>query len=290
MPLRRDQRRMITASLILASGPALAQQAKSQPNQADTLDAYNQNANGTTSANQAWRCSLDGKYYAVTFLRGLQIRAIGSGKIVADVPLRTDKKGRSTLEGQWRAGAHTGLMVIQKVEQGYIGGHILVPASGAALSACNSRRAAIFFSIGQPRPICNVVSVTWILQPNVSMAQAANEEMAQDIVTAYSAPAQLSEPSGAASLSDRSLVGTWSNESATAVSYVRTRLVLHADGTYTKTFGARPPGMGGGVVGAPTWGDTHSGTWSVAGPLRVLLSGDGQHTAYTQDLSLLTKE
>ena len=48
----------------------------------------------------------------------------------------------------------------------------------------------------------------------------------------------------AAAPSDNSLVGTWSNETATAVNYTKTRLVLRADGTYTKTFGARPPRHG----------------------------------------------
>lgn len=84
-------------------------------------------------------------------------------------------------------------------------------------------------------------------------------------------------------------VGVWSGETATAVMYVKTRLVLRADGTYTKTFGARPPTMGGGEVGAPTWGDTHSGTWTPAGGMMIRLSGDEKHDPYMQDLSKLQK-
>jgi hypothetical protein len=177
------------------------------------------------------------------------------------------------------------------MDRGNVGGQMLVPTAGAPISACNSRKKAVFFSIGQPQPICNVVRVSWNLQPNVSAIQAANEEMQEAIQAANSAAAQ---PSGLSSIVassvSGSLVGTWSNESATAVSYAKTRLVLRADGTYTKTFGARPPTMGGGVVGAPTLGDTHSGTWSVVGPSRVLLSGDARHTPYTQDLTSLIKQ
>jgi hypothetical protein len=108
--------------------------------------------------------------------------------------------------------------------------------------------------------------------------------------TPYTGNAVIATMDGSAPSSDNSLVGTWSNETATAVSYTKTRLVLRADGTYTKTFGARPPGMGGGVVGAPTWGDTHSGTWTVVGSMKVRLSGDGKHDPYIQDLNLLTKQ
>jgi hypothetical protein len=256
----------ILALLLLATGPALARKVKTQRDAANTQDAINPDASGQTSAPQAWLCSLDGKYYSLTFSNGLRIRAIRSGQIVADIPMKTNKKGQNTLEGQWHAGAYSGLMVIQELDQGHVGGHMLVPASGAAFSACSSRKAAVIFSIGQPQPICNAVSVSWNLQPNVSPAQAANEEIAQDVLKTYSVSAQSPTPSGtAASSLDSSLIGTWSNESATAVSYVKTRLILRADGTYTKIFGARPPSMGGGVVGAPTWGDTHSGTWSVVG-------------------------
>jgi hypothetical protein len=145
--------------------------------------------------------------------------------------------------------------VVQQLEPDFIGGSMLVPVPGAPVAACNSRKASVIYSIGQPRPVCNVVTVTWNRTRNVSTEQAANQESAADLLAAYNAAqAQPQSSAGAVDPSvDSSLLGVWSNESATAVSYMKTRLVLRADGTYTKTFGARPPTMGGGVVGAPTW-------------------------------------
>jgi hypothetical protein len=288
MPGRGADRLTITLALLIAAARALAQDLYLPPPTAGI-------ANGTVqeSAVPAWRCSFDGKYYVLTYSNGLRIRPIRSGQMTANIPLKTDKKGRSTLEGQWRSGSGSGLLVIQQMEDGYIRGSMLVPAQGAGLPACNSRKEAVFFSIGRPRPVCNAVSIGWTRVPNLSAVQAANEESATELLTAsYATQSQSSEQGGSSGVtaSDGSLAGTWSNESATAVSYVETRLVLRPDGTYTKTFGARPPGMGGGVVGAATWGDTHSGTWSVVGPMQVRLSGDGQHTPYIQNLSQLTRE
>jgi hypothetical protein len=291
MQVRTAIRLTILTILFFATGSALAQYSTTQLNAADTQTAQNQNVREQASGDHVWRCSVDGKYYSVTYSNGLQIRAIGSGQITADIPLRTDKKGHSKLEGRWGAGTYGGLIAIHGMEQGYVGGYMLVPAAGAPPSVCNSRKAWVFFSLGQPQPVCNMVNIRWNLQPNVSATQVANEEMVHDTQAANTSAAQTFSVSEVANSSvDGSLVGTWSNESATAVSYVKTRLILRADGTYTKTFGARPPTMGGGVVGAPTWGDTHSGTWSVVGPLQVRLSGDAQHTPYTQDLRLLTKQ
>jgi hypothetical protein len=291
MSVRAAIQLMILAILFFAAGSAFAQNPNTQPNIADTKAVDNQNVSEQASDDHVWRCSMDGKYYTVTYSNGLQIRPIGSGQITANVPLRTDKKGHSKLEGQWGSGAYSGLIVIQGMEQDYVGGHMLVPTAGAPPSACNSRKASVIFSLGQPQPICNVVSISWNLQPNVSAAQVANEEMLHDIQAANSSAAQTSGVSDVTTSSvDGSLVGTWSNESVTAVSYAKTRLILRADGTYTKTLGARPPTMGGGVAGAPTLGDTHSGTWSTVGPMQVRLSGDSQHTPYTQDLRSLIKQ
>ena len=291
-PVRVAIQVMVLGVLFSATGAAFAKKLNAQPNaQLNAVDGQattEQDFNERASDGNVWRCSLDGKYYTVNDSNGLQISAIGSGQITANIPLRTDKKGRSKLEGQWDAGGNSGLIVIQGKDQGSVSGHMLVPIAGAPPAACNSRKAAVIFSIGQPQPVCNVVSIRWNLQAGVTAAQVADEEMGGDNRVVNARLVQ-TESGGPASAVDGSLVGTWSNETATAVSYVKTRLTLRADGTYTKTFGARPPTMGGGVIGAPTWGDTHSGTWSSAGTMQVRLSGDSQHTPYMQDLRLLTR-
>jgi len=282
--------RLMIGVLFISAIPATAQTGRMQPRFASAERTVSEDDRSEASASGAWRCSLDGKYYSLTSSNGLRITAIRTGQIAADILQKINKKGRVTLEGQWHAGSYSGLMVVQKMEPNYVAAQMLVPATGAPFSACTSRKSAILFSLGQPQPICNAVSVSWNFQPAISAAEVASQEIAQDFLTANATPSQASNSSGGAgSLMDSSLTGIWTNESATAVSYEKTRLVLRADGTYTKTFGARPPTMGGGVVGAPTWGDTHSGTWSVTGPMRVMLSGDSQHTPYAQDLRLLTK-
>jgi hypothetical protein len=286
MSLTRAHR--LTIALLIAASLAHAQDMYLPPPAAGS-------ANGTPqeSAPPAWRSSFDGKYYSLTFSSGLHVRPVRSGQMTADLPLKTNKKGKSTMEGQWRSGGRGGLLVIQKLEDGYIGGSMLVPAPGAPPAACNSRKASVFFSIGQPRPVCGVVSINFVRLPNISTSQAADEESSVERLTAsYALPSQPYDAgvSPGVPAADGSLVGVWSNETATAVSYMKTRLVLRDDGTYIKTFGARPPTFGGGVVGAPTWGDTHSGTWSVAGPMQVRLSGDAKHTPYIQNLTELTRQ
>lgn len=134
--------------------------------------------------------------------------------------------------------------------------------------------------------------VTKLCTPEEMEAMLAILNGYQQELASMSGVGQQSNPvaaQGSSSTGSSGLVGVWSNETATAVNYVKTRLVLRPDGTYTKTFGARPPTMGGGVVGAPTWGDTHSGTWTQTGPMRVTLSGDDRHSAYEQDLTRLQR-
>lgn len=281
----------IALLLTFGVGLASAQKPGTEVNTGNGREASNRDAGEQAFTDKIWRCSLDQRFYTVTYSNGLHIRAISSGQLTADIPLTTDKKGNSKLEGHWAGGASGGLIVIQGFESGVISGHMLVPTTGTAALACNSRKASIIYSLGQPQPVCTVESVSWNLLSNVSASQAIQEETQQLNRASDSSAAQPSGVSNiAASSVDSSLIGTWSNETSTAVSYTKTHLELRADGTYTKSFGARPPTMGGGVVGAATFGDTHSGTWSVAGPLLVRLSGDSRHSPYMQDLSLLSRQ
>lgn len=278
--------------LLLTGGIALvsAQTPDTDGDAGGDWNATNNRPSEPASTGKVWRCSFDQKYYTITYSNGMQVRPINSGQLSADVPLTIDKKGRQKLEGHWSSGTSGGLVVIQGMDSGQISGHMLVPINGVAAFACNSRKASIIFSLGQPQPVCTVESVSWTLLPDMSTSQAVQEEMQASSQGAETAVVQsYAGDNSAATDVDNSLVGTWSNETATAVSYTSTRLELRADGTYTKSFGARPPGMGGGVVGAPTFGDTHTGTWTVAGPMRVQLSGDGRHSPYLQNLSLLSR-
>lgn len=88
-----------------------------------------QTGNGQSSSNQSsddqvWRCSLDGKFYTVTYWNGVHIRAINSGQMMAEIPpltdkrgrVKTDKNGNNKLEGRWGPTTYGGLIVIQDVE------------------------------------------------------------------------------------------------------------------------------------------------------------------------------
>jgi hypothetical protein len=228
------------------------------------------------SDDQVWRCSLDGKFYTVTNWNGVHIRAINSGLMMAEVPLQTDKKGRiktdhkgnNKLEGRWGSTTNGGLIVIQDVQPDKIRGFLLAPTPGIPASSCNSRTAAAIFSFGQPAPICNVLTVSWDLQPGVSAAQAAAAEM-QEVVQQVNFPA--AQPS-TLNNSNQQLVGTWFKEVFDKHAYYTATLVLRGDGTYTK---------------ALAFG-THSGTWTSSGTI-VHLSGNGSWPPADENLSLFRK-
>jgi hypothetical protein len=281
----------IALMLLLNAGLATAQAPGTEFNSGSNQEVVRADTPDQSAGEQVWRFSFDQKFYTINYSAGLHVRPVSAGQLSAEVPLTTDKKGRNKLEGHWVTPASGGLIVVQGLEQNVIRGTMLVPANGNAAFACNSRKAAIFISIGQPQPVCTVESFTWTLVPNMSVEQAIQQEAQELNASASSLAAQSSSSPGVGATSvDSSYVGTWSNESSSAVSYAKTHLELRADGTYTKTLVARPASMGGGVIGAASLGDTHSGTWSVAGPSRVLLSGDALHKPYTQDLSSFTRQ
>ena len=236
-----------------------------------------QDLSNLSSGNQVWRCSFDGKFYEITNWNGVHIRAINSGQVVAEVNaltdkkgrIKTDKKGNSKLEGRWGSTTYGGLIVIQNVEPSTIRGFLLEPAPGIQASMCNSRKAAIMLSIGQPAAICNVLNVSWDLQPGVSAEQASAAEAIQD-----SGPRNISfaQRSSSNNNADQRLVGTWFKEVFDGNARYTTTLVLRGDGTYSKS-----------LIGV-----AHSGTWTSSGT-SVHLSGDGHYPPADEKLSLFRK-
>jgi hypothetical protein len=229
------------------------------------------------SDGQVWRCSLDGKFYTVTNWNGVHIRAINSGLIAAEVSpltdkkgrIKTDKKGNNKLEGRWGSTTYGGLIVIQGVEPDKVRGFLFAPTPGIPASSCNSRTAAAILSIGQPGPICNVLTVSWDLQPGVSADQATAAETISDVPQGNIPFAQ---PSRSNNNSDEQLVGTWFKEVFDGYARYTTTLTLRSDGTYTKSL----------------IGTNHSGTWTSSGKF-VHLSGDGNYPPTNEDLSLFRK-
>lgn len=229
------------------------------------------------SDDQVWRCSLDGKYYTVKNLNGVHIAAINSGLITADVTplkdkkgrIKTDKKGNSKLEGQWGAPTYGGLIVVQDVKPDKIRGFLLEPTPGIPASSCNSRTAAVILSIGQRSPICTRFDVRWDLQTGISAAQAAGAETIQVVQQGNISVAQAS---GFNNNLDQHLVGTWFKEVFDGNARYTTTLVLHSDGTYTKSL----------------IGTNHSGTWTSSGQF-VHLSGNGNYPPTDENLFLFRK-
>jgi hypothetical protein len=229
------------------------------------------------SDGQVWRCSLDGKFYTVTNSNGVHISAINSGLMTAEVApltdkkgsIKTDKKGNNKLEGRWGSTTYGGLIVIQGVASDRIRGFLLAPTPGIPASSCNSRTAAAILSIGQPGPICNVLTVSWDLQPGVSADQAAAAETIPDV---QQGNIPIAQPSSFNNNSDQQLVGTWFKEVFDGHARYTTTLALRSDGTYTKSL----------------IGTNHSGTWTSSGKF-VHLSGDGNYPPANEDLSLFRK-
>jgi hypothetical protein len=259
----------IALLLIVGVGLASAQNPDIEVDAGTGQQASNNNAG--EQASKVWRCSLDQKFYTVTNSNGLHVRAIGSGQLTADIPLTTDKKGHSKMEGHWTAGASGGLIVIQELGSGAIGGHMLVPANGTAAFACNSRKASIIYSLGQPQPICTVESVRWIFLSNVSSAQAIQEETQELSQASYSSASSAAQPSSLSN-SDQQLVGTWFKEVFDGYARYTTTLDLRGNGTYTKAL----------------IGSNHSGTWTSSGKI-VHLSGNGNYPPTDENLSLFRK-
>ena len=139
------------------------------------------------SDDQVWRCSLDGKFYTITESNGVHIRAVNSGQMMAEVPLqldkkgtvKTDRKGNDKLEGQWGSNSYGGLLVIQAMSAERIRGFVLAPTAGMPRSFCTSRKMAAVMSLGQPGPVCAVLSVSWDLQSGISSVEAAAAETQQ---------------------------------------------------------------------------------------------------------------
>jgi hypothetical protein len=210
----------------------------------------------------AWRCSRDGKAYRVeisdTFLR---IRPIRLGTIAADIPIRRDKKGRTTIEGQFQSGLDRGLLVVQQLSDGYIAGHMLVPVSEANAASCTSRKSAILGSLGG-QIVCTALAVSWDRLNDLSIGQAAADESLQ---AAYppstpTAPSRVSVPIN--------IVGEWKREIFEGGTSRRLWLTLNANGTYEKTMSARAVGVG------QLPATTQTGTWTANGTV-VHLSADG---------------
>jgi hypothetical protein len=278
--------RLIIVAAIAIPGPPLTRAQNWRA--ADSGDQITSGDGGQDSS-LAWRCSLDGKAYTLESSGGLRIRPIRSGTITADIPFKLDKKGRQKMEGQWHSGVYQGLLVIQQLSEDHVGGHMLVPSPGVNPTACTSRVAAILANIGgmnQQRTQCTAVAVSWDRQRNLTIEEAAAEESFQLAAPAYSTI----QPGNAYESAASPLVGTWVQESASAVNYTRIEITLRADGTYTKTLIARTPMTHGGYVGSgPSLGGTHSGTWTANGMI-VNLSGDGNWPPYQHDLRLFRRQ
>jgi len=101
----------IALLLIFGVGLASAQKPEIEVNTGNDREASNRDAG---EQDKIWRCSLDQKFYTVTYSNGMHIRPISSGQLTADIPLTTDKKGNSKLEGHWAGGASGALIVIQR--------------------------------------------------------------------------------------------------------------------------------------------------------------------------------
>jgi len=164
-----------------------------------------------------------------------------------------------------------------------IGGYILVPQPGFDPNSCISRTVAVLATLGatnQRRAPCLRVQVSWDRLHRETLESAVAEERATQMAQTYStAPLQAAEATG-----QGWLIGTWVSEDAGSVHYTHIEISLRADGTYTKTLQARTPGWGGGgIVGAPSLGGTHSGRWTANGMI-VHLSGDGNWPASDYNL------
>jgi hypothetical protein len=241
------------------------------------------------SPEAVWRCSLDNKTYRIQVTDGfVRILPVRTGVLHANLPVKTDKKGREIVMGQWQSSQRTGFLSITEIDDQRVAGHMLIPRAGTAPDGCATRTLAVLTVMANAnngRSGCDNVAVSWNLDNNLTLAEAAAEEAPVEARP----PAAITVSEFGQTQTGNPSVGVWVYEDAGSVHYTHIELTLRSDGTYTKTLQARTPGWGGGgVVGAAGLGGTHSGTWTANGSV-VHLSGDGNWPPYDHNLTTFRK-
>ena len=236
--------------------------------------------------NSVWRCSADGREYRIEEVGGLlQIGGIRLGRIEANLPMKQNKSGKTSIMGQWQAGPYRGFIEITGMNSDQISAFMLVPQNGAAPNACLTRTLAVLTNMSTSNgglPGCGRLDVTWVRQ-NMSVEGALNSETVAEMQQPQQqvqAPQRFQQ----AGEMNSGLIGTWVYEDAGSVHYTRIEITLRPDGTYAKTLQARTPGWGGGGSGIGGLGGTQQGRWTATETV-VHLSGDGNWPQSSYDLS-----